>query len=997
MIKKPVIFMVILLCVFLYSVHGEVISGETTLNRGPNGCHYDDDYVGFDLSNQEIIYASPQCCNTQSALIDKIDVFIVDGALLVFSFDCSSESWGECVDLGLIDFDGLTEAPASGYSNIYFSFKEPGDHMVGHVICFKTQEGHYAKIQIIGNEESTGKYLLKFKWAYQTDGSRSFVDTNKNYGIFIGVHKPWSLESGSWMPQNPHGDAIGIKNALDRYMNFKIVNNVDMVMKLEYKEKSNFLKIKDSIQEVGNVMTPDDKFVFYYSGHGATDGKEVQALCVSEINQIWDSELESWLNTYIPTGAKKIVIIDSCYSGGLWEELNRSVNNLCFLASAAKDKKSARHPITGRNLYSNKLIAGLQGTPARADENGDGLTFKELHDWAFSQLLRSKQNFEGQELPVSDLYMPEGIFLWEEVTAQFAGEDIITETPNPGNSPPVADAGPDQLLYAEGGVAEVVLNGSGSIDPDDDPIVNYSWYVSGNIIASGSSPTIHLQKGEHVIDLIVNDGMIDSNADQVVITVAEPMIGLNRKKINFGAVFNDGNSIAQSFYINNTETGFLIWTLVLDQTWISCSPTSGIGSGTVSVSVNPSGLSPGTYSGTISVSDLNATNSPQTVNVILTVYANGQASPPFGTFETPMDGATVSSSIPVTGWVLDDIEVSSVKIYNGNTYVGDALFVEGARPDVETAYPDYPNNYQAGWGYMLLTNFLPNGGNGKYTLIAKARDIEGHEVTLGFKTITVDNANAVKPFGAIDTPSQGGTASGSSFVNWGWVLTPQPNSIPTDGSTIDVWLDGINLGHPTYNIYRSDIAKKFPGYANSNGAIGYFYLDTTTYANGVHTIQWTARDTSGNTDGIGSRYFTIQNTGADAKASGVRRQKSEDRIDLSGIETDNAEPVIIQKGFKEDGFEKEIYTNETGEYRIKIIELEPLRIKLDEGSSIVACYQLVGNHIRKMPAGMTIRDNTLSWMPGVAFLGNYRFVVVINDENGDLFKKFVNVLIQPNS
>jgi hypothetical protein len=164
---------------------------------------------------------------------------------------------------------------------------------------------------------------------------------------------------------------------------------------------------------------------------------------------------------------------------------------------------------------------------------------------------------------------------------------------------------------------------------------------------------------------------------------------------------------------------------------------------------------------------------------------------------------------------------------------------------------------------MLLTNFLPNGGNGTFTLTAVAEDGVGNEVILGTKTIICDNANAVKPFGAIDTPTQGGTASGSSFINWGWVLTPQPNSIPIDGSTINVYVDGVNLGHPVYNIYRQDIATLFPGYANSNGAVGYFYLDTTSYENGVHTIQWTATDNDGNTDGIGSRYFTIQNTGTD--------------------------------------------------------------------------------------------------------------------------------------
>jgi len=187
--------------------------------------------------------------------------------------------------------------------------------------------------------------------------------------------------------------------------------------------------------------------------------------------------------------------------------------------------------------------------------------------------------------------------------------------------------------------------------------------------------------------------------------------------------------------------------------------------------------------------------------------------PPFGSFETPIDGSTVCSSIPVTGWALDDTGIDHVKIYreqgSGLVYIGDAVLVEGARPDVAAAYPGYPYNTKAGWGYMMLTNFLPNSGNGTFVIHAIATDFVGKTTTLGTKTIHCNNANAVKPFGAIDTPTQGGSASGSSFINWGWVLTPQPDHIPTDGSTINVYVDGVNLGHPTYNIYRSDIATLF--------------------------------------------------------------------------------------------------------------------------------------------------------------------------------------------
>jgi hypothetical protein len=376
---------------------------------------------------------------------------------------------------------------------------------------------------------------------------------------------------------------------------------------------------------------------------------------------------------------------------------------------------------------------------------------------------------------------------------------------------------------------------------------------------------------------------------------------------------------------------------------------------------------------------------------------------PFGSLDTPVNEAKVSGSVPFTGWALDDLGIESVKLYikdgKNLVYIDDAVFVTGARPDIEQAYPDYPNNHKAGWGYMMLTNFLPGMvtavQKGTYEIHAVATDAEGNSVTLGTKTIHVDNANAVKPFGTIETPLPGGTASGNTFINWGWVLTPQPDMIPTDGSTINVWVDGVNVGQPTYNNYRIDIANKFPTYANSNGAVGFFYLDTTAYDNGVHTIQWTATDTGGDTDGIGSRYFTIQNTGADAKASEIRRQKSEDRIELLRIDGDNTQPIFAQKGFSVHRGKNVIYTGDNNEYRINIRELEPLQIQLMENESIISCFLKVGDKFKNPPAGMIIRNNQINWMPGVAYLGNYHLVVVMKNENGDLGKRFFYVSIEP--
>jgi hypothetical protein len=477
---------------------------------------------------------------------------------------------------------------------------------------------------------------------------------------------------------------------------------------------------------------------------------------------------------------------------------------------------------------------------------------------------------------------------------------------------------------------------------------------------------------------------------------------VSRAKMNFGACTCGAVTPSQAFFIENTGTGVMTWSVSDNADWLSCNPVSGINSGKVVAAVDASGKSPGTYNGIITVSAPGASGSPRTINVTLTVYLAGTDAAPFGRFETPVHNSTVRSSIPVTGWVLDDIGVESVKIYRREggklLHFGDAVLVEGARPDVEAAYPGYPYNYKAGWGYMMLTNFLPNQGNGTFTFHAIARDATGHQVTLGTKTITCDNANAVKPFGAIDTPTQGGEASGSKFINWGWALTPQPNAIPTNGSTINVYIDGVYVGHPVYNLYRKDIASFFPGYANSNGAVGYFYLDTTTYANGVHTIAWSARDSAGNVDGIGGRYFTIQNSGGSAG-----RKALPFNVDVAKIPVNHFSPVKVKKGCHLNSKPQRIYPGDNGAIAINIKELQRVEIHLLEGTGRLAplleCtgYMLVDSQLRTLPLGSTLdsKNGVFYWQPGLGYNGKYQLIFIFKKKNGKLNKRYITININP--
>jgi hypothetical protein len=506
----------------------------------------------------------------------------------------------------------------------------------------------------------------------------------------------------------------------------------------------------------------------------------------------------------------------------------------------------------------------------------------------------------------------------------------------------------------------------------------------------------------------VNNSQISDISNGVFSIGGPPQIVLNRNRFNFGYIKNGASPCVQTLFIYNGGGGTLNWTAEADASWINLNPTSGTGGGSVAIAINTVGLNTGSFIGTITVGDPNVGNSPQTAQVYLTVKNGNQDAVPFGTFATPEDGlANVSGSIAVTGWALDDTCVENVKVYrqvNGElSFIGDAVFVDGARPDVEQAYPDYPNNYRSGWGYMMLTNFLPDG---QLVLKAIATDNTGHQVELGTKTITVDNANAVDPFGAIDTPTQGGEASGTKYRNNGWALTPQPNKIPIDGSTINVFIDGVPVDNVHYNLYRSDIANLFPTYANANGAWGYLDFDTTACANGVHTIAWSATDNAGNTDGIGSRYFSIQNTGGAPKSSAAPYSMGRSLLPLpaepmqspniiSHIPVDHSldRPIWFKTGY-DDITPRGIYPDYNGIIHLKIKELERINIHLDRYQ---IGYMVVNGEPRLLPVGSTMNPKTgvFSWQPGPGFLGEYEFVFFGRNLSGKIVKRDVFITIEP--
>ena len=442
-------------------------------------------------------------------------------------------------------------------------------------------------------------------------------------------------------------------------------------------------------------------------------------------------------------------------------------------------------------------------------------------------------------------------------------------------------------------------------------------------------------------------------------------------------------------------------------------------------------------------------------------FTTGVPAPAFGQMDTPAQNATgVQGAIGVTGWALDDAGVSTVQIHrnclafemsppspcqtvlgNNVVYIGDAAFLAGARPDVAAAFPTYPNNVRAGWGYLMLTpmlphvpNALPFGGQGPLTLFAIATDTVGNKTLLSRSfvdvvptatAITMANDTIAKPFGAIDTPGQGQTISGAGYANFGWALTPDLNTtagsgdilIPTNGSTMSVFIDGLSVGLVAYNQCRDGVSNPVPPglyciddvssifgnltpqpfgtprtsnptlFRNLDAArapIGAFNFNTLTMANGLHTIAWSVTDSAGRTEGIGSRFFNVLNgapaTGAAAVEDALRGAPARvvGAAESLAVHAPATDGVWGRTGFNLVAPWAALHTNEDGTFAVKLPELDRLELWL--GADVDAGYLVANGKLHPLPVGSSLVGAQFGWMPPAGYTGTYELAFIRGGE-----------------
>ena len=129
----------------------------------------------------------------------------------------------------------------------------------------------------------------------------------------------------------------------------------------------------------------------------------------------------------------------------------------------------------------------------------------------------------------------------------------------------------------------------------------------------------------------------------VTFTVAAAStISASPTSLSYAATQGGANPSSQTVTVTNTG-GTLTWTASGNATWLSLTPASGSGTGTLTAGVNTAGLAAGTYTGTITVAA--SGSALQTVGIALTV------NPP------------ATSSATVTWDANTDLDLAGYKVY----------------------------------------------------------------------------------------------------------------------------------------------------------------------------------------------------------------------------------------------------------------------------------------------------------------------------------------------
>lgn len=253
--------------------------------------------------------------------------------------------------------------------------------------------------------------LLKCQYVYSKENNK-ITFYNKNYAICIGINNYKYAPPLNFAVN----DAKDIKTAL-------LNQGFDTVILLTDSQATR-VKIMEAFEYIRNVVTKEDRIIFYFAGHGDTlQGKD-------DIKKGYlipvDCDYKSYLSKGIYMGILKeladlcqskhiLFILDSCYSGySLKRDLKSNIKkyykklanlrSVQVISSARKEETAGE--VNGHGIFTKYLLECLNGKYKKEDNI---LTVTDIFDYCRDKVGKETN---GQQMPQYSLLEGEGEMLF---------------------------------------------------------------------------------------------------------------------------------------------------------------------------------------------------------------------------------------------------------------------------------------------------------------------------------------------------------------------------------------------------------------------------------------------------------------------------------------------------------------------------------------------------------------------------------------------------------
>jgi hypothetical protein len=393
---------------------------------------------------------------------------------------------------------------------------------------------------------------------------------------------------------------------------------------------------------------------------------------------------------------------------------------------------------------------------------------------------------------------------------------------------------------------------------------NVGWSYSLNVSS--------LAAGSHVLKIVATDAAANSNSSQVNFTIAAvqyPSLTVDAPGPNAtlsGTVAMSGWALENTMLVGSHAVQSV--TVFVDSTQVG---TATYGTARQDVCNNyPGRLGCPNVGWTYSLNVNALTAGSHVLKVVATDSAGNSTSSqlnftavipqvvPYVVIDAPPPNATLSGTVAMSGWALENntvagpYAVQSVTVLVDGTQVGTATYGT-ARVDVCNNYPGRLGCPNVGWTYSLNVNSLTSGS---HVLKVVATDSAGNS---GSSQLNFTAMVTQIPYVTIDAPGANATLSGTASLS-GWALESNTVAGPYAVASVTVFVDGTQIGTATYGTARMDVCNNYPGRLGCPNVGWTYSLNVNTLTSGAHVLKIVATDSAGNSGSSQVNFTAVVTT-----------------------------------------------------------------------------------------------------------------------------------------